>query len=220
MKPPLAVVASAPGSILRQVFDVHAVTSLTGDWASVRTILLGMVSTVGVLAIDEGLGGPEVLRELRDAGFVGRVVYVTSRQDPLVHETAKQHGADTVIARADLELIFQLASPARKNPTLLPAPSRENGDRVVIAELEFDRRLGRLWVNGHEICLTHRPWQALDYLIRHRGRIVPTVELGKEAFTEVLDASTVRDHLRELRRSLGDARRLIQTPRRGGYLLA
>jgi hypothetical protein len=215
----LAVLASGPGSILRALLEAHGVTSITGDWAGVRATVLGVLPAVRVLAVEDSLCGPGVLGEFRNAGFQGRLAYVTRAVDLALDASAKLHGADSVFTLADLNQIVQLVASTESAPSA--AISTDGSPhRFAIDALEVDRRLGRLWIRGVEVRITRRPWQALEYLLRHRGRIVSAVELGSDAFQEKLDASTVRDHLRELRRSLGDMASLVQTPRRGGYLIA
>ena len=91
--------------------------------------------------------------------------------------------------------------------------------RSVAAELVIDLGTSRVWVDGSEVELTMRSWQLLIYLVRRRGQIVSVAELGREAFDETLNESTLRDHVQRLRTAIGKAAPLIKTRRGRGYLL-
>ncbi len=84
--------------------------------------------------------------------------------------------------------------------------------------LDLDR--GCLWRAGHEVKLRYKSFEALKYLVEHRGRLVSKAELMQALWpdTFVTDDSLVQC-LIEVRRALGDdAQRYVKTVLRRGYL--
>ena len=91
-----------------------------------------------------------------------------------------------------------------------PAPSLEEPIAVGDLRIDVDRR--RATLGAVQLTLTPREFDLLAYLARHRGRVVPKAELGREVWHRPggrLD-QTIDVHLSWLRRKLGET---ASTPR-------
>ncbi len=99
-------------------------------------------------------------------------------------------------------------------------------DQTIHKVVRFDRfvldlKRGCLRAGDREIDLPPKAFQVLTYLALNAGRLVPKEELLKAVWSNVAvtDESLVQS-IRQLRQKLGDeARRLIKTVPRRGYLL-
>ena len=65
---------------------------------------------------------------------------------------------------------------------------------------------------GETVKLTPKPFDTLEYLVRHRNRAVPKAELMREFWEEFQDSNTVLQAVSEVRRALGDS------PEQGRYI--
>ena len=167
-----------------------------------------------------GRDGMEILTALRQRGFEAPVMILTARDTVEARVLGLEGGADDYLVKpfAFPELIARirlLLRRARNDPQL----------RLVLADLELDlmkRKVVRQWV---EIELTAREYELLEYLVRHRDRVVSREMLARDIW-RVQERSTPLDnvidvHIARLRRKVDGPfeKKLIMTVRGLGFVI-
>jgi DNA-binding response OmpR family regulator len=162
-----------------------------------------------------GLDGLSVLKRWREEGLKTPVLVLTARGSWMERVEGIDAGADDYLAKPFHmeELVARLRALIRRAAGS-PAAVLQAGD------LRLDTRQMRVMRAGRAISLTASEFRALNYLVTHRGRVVPPGELiehihgGDDAVTtNALEALIGR-----IRRKVGAD--LIETRRGFGYIVA
>ena len=124
----------------------------------------------------DGLG---VLAELRRAGKVTPVLILTARDAIEDRVTGLDAGADDYLIKpfAFAELLARLRALLRRGPG-------ERETMLRIADLEMDLLARRVTRAGVEVALTQREFEVLEYLLRHKNRVVTRAMLGRDVWKE------------------------------------
>jgi DNA-binding response OmpR family regulator len=168
-----------------------------------------------------GMNGLDLLRELRKDRQDTRVLILTalSSEEDLLE--GFQAGADDYLAKpcSPRELVARVEAQFRRRAIDSQPPARmelPNGISVDLARLEVHR-------DGKIIPLTPREGDILDYLVRHRDRVVTRDDLLLDVWhykSANVETRTVDIHIVGLRRKVEpDPAKptLIQTVRGKGY---
>lgn len=97
--------------------------------------------------------------------------------------------------------------------------------KLKLADLEMDVAPRKVKRAGHELQLTSREFELLEYLLRHKGQIVSREMLARDVWKERSRAATLDNvidvHINRLQRKLDDpfGRELIHTVRGVGFVL-
>jgi two-component system OmpR family response regulator len=164
-----------------------------------------------------GRDGLRVLADLRRAGRAVPVLLLTARDAVEDRVTGLDAGADDYLVKpfAFAELL------ARLRVLLRGRAERETVLRA--GDLELDLLERRALRGGEEVPLTHREFEVLAYLLRHKNRAVTRDMLGREVWKEPAYALTnvIDVYMNTLRRKLERPGRppLIHTLRGVGYSL-
>jgi two-component system OmpR family response regulator len=170
-----------------------------------------VVLDLGLPTID----GLTVLKRWRDEGLRTPVLVLTARGGWMERVEGIDAGADDYLAKPFHveELVARVRALIRRAAGLASSVQR-------IGDLVLDTRQMRLTAHGHVIPLTPSEFRALNYLVTHRGRVVPPGELiehihgGDDAVTtNALEALIGR-----IRRKVGAD--FIETRRGLGYIVA
>jgi DNA-binding response OmpR family regulator len=168
-----------------------------------------------------GKSGLEVLRELRALRHEVRVVVLTALSDESDVVRGFEMGADDYMAKpfSPRELVARVhAQFRRKEMDTAPPPQLDlpSGIQVDLARLEVHR-------DGKVLPLTPREGDILEYLVRHRDRVVTREDLLLDVWhyrNANVETRTVDIHIVGLRRKVEpDPAKptLIQTVRGKGY---
>ena len=168
-----------------------------------------------------GRSGLEVLRELRNEKHDLRVVVLTALADESDVVRGFELGADDYMAKpfSPRELVARVhAQFRRKEMDTAPPPQLDlpGNIKVDLARLEVHR-------DGQVVPLTPREGDILEYLVRHRDRVVTREDLLLDVWHYLnanVETRTVDIHIVGLRRKVEpDAAHptLIQTVRGKGY---
>jgi DNA-binding response OmpR family regulator len=166
-----------------------------------------------------GRPGLEVLAEWRRAGITVPVLILTARDAVEDRVTGLDAGADDYLLKpfAFAELLARLRALLRRH---------ESGGRETVlraGDLEVDLLERKARRAGAEVELTHREFDVLAYLVRHKNRVVTREMLGRDVWKEREYALTnvIEVYINTLRRKLErpDGPPLIETLRGQGYSL-
>ena len=165
-----------------------------------------------------GRSGLEVLRNLRAKGFERPVLVLTAQDAVDAKVTALRAGADDYVTKpfAFEELLARVEALARR-PHVIATPV------IKIADLEVDLDAREVRRGGKLIELTPKEFLVLEYLCRHKGRVMSRTLITEYAWGYHFDPGTnivdvVINHLRK-KLDAGKAKKLITTVRGVGYVI-
>jgi two-component system OmpR family response regulator len=163
-----------------------------------------------------GKSGLEVLHSLRGRGFDRPVLVLTAQDAVDAKVTTLRAGADDYVTKpfAFEELLARVEALSRR-PRALASPILRVHDLELTAATREVRRGGEL------IELTPKEYTVLEYLMRHRGRVMSRTLITEYAWGYHFDPGTnivdvVINHLRKKIDSKQD-KKLIHTVRGVGY---
>lgn len=164
-----------------------------------------------------GMGGLEVLRELRERGSTVPVLILTARDSVDDRVRGLDTGADDYLVKpfAFAELLARVRALMRRGTPLSSV--------IEIGDLSIDVAARRVSRSGQEIELTSKEFALLEYLARHAGQVVTRTMISEHVWDINFDTlSNVIDvYIRYLRRKIDDPfeKKLIHTRRGVGYVL-
>jgi DNA-binding response OmpR family regulator len=163
-----------------------------------------------------GKSGLEVLHALRAKGFERPVLVLTAQDAVDAKVTTLRAGADDYVTKpfAFEELLARVEALSRR-PRALASPV------LTVRDLEITRATREVKRSGELIELTPKEYTVLEYLMRHRGRVMSRTLITEYAWGYHFDPGTnivdvVINHLRKKIDSKHD-RKLIHTVRGVGY---
>jgi two-component system copper resistance phosphate regulon response regulator CusR len=164
-----------------------------------------------------GGSGFDLCRALREASVNTPVLMLTARDSVDDRVIGLESGADDYLPKpfAFKELIARLRAIMRRTAT--------RDDVLHIADLEVDLGAHRARRNGRDIPLTAKEFLLLEFLARHKDRVVTRAAISAHVWDENHDPFTnvLEVLVRRLRRKIDDgfSPKLIHTLRGAGYRL-
>jgi len=167
-----------------------------------------------------GRDGLEILATLRSRHRGVPVLILTARDAVQDRVAGLDAGADDYLVKpfAFPELLARLRALLRRGRA-------EQAARLKVADLEVDVPARSVSRGGHDIELTSREFELLEYLLWNRGRVVSREMLARDVWRETRRATTLDNvidvHIARLRRKVDDssAVKLIQTVRGVGFII-
>ncbi len=162
--------------------------------------------------------GREVLRTLRDRGNAVPVLVLTAQDAVDFKVQALRMGADDYVTKpfALEELLARVEALGRRPKAIAPPQLR-------VADLVLDTGSREVRRGGRPIELTPKEYAVLEYLVRHRGRVMPRTLITEYAWDYHFDPGTniVDVVITRLRKKIDQARehKLIHTVRGVGYVV-
>ena len=146
--------------------------------------------------------GFEVCRELRERGIDTAILMLTARTQVPDRVQGLKLGADDYLTKP-----FDPAELVARVEALLRRVQKEN--RIPLksfqfADIEVDFERARLTKGGEPVNMAGKELQLLQYLIHHRGRVVPREEILQNVWEYASDVSsrTIDVHVAWLRQKL------------------
>jgi len=162
--------------------------------------------------------GVEVLRTLRDRGNAMPVLVLTAQDAVDFKVQALRMGADDYVTKpfAFEELLARVEALGRRPQAIAPP-------LLQVADLTLDTGSREVRRAGKAVELTPKEYAVLEYLMRHRGRVMSRTLITEYAWDYHFDPGTniVDVVITRLRKKIDQARepKLIQTVRGVGYML-
>jgi two-component system, OmpR family, copper resistance phosphate regulon response regulator CusR len=161
--------------------------------------------------------GWTLVKELRDAGVMTPVIFLTARDSVRDRVKGLELGADDYVVKpfAFSELLARVRSLLRRTPA--------KSDEIRIQDLEIDTRHHRASRHGVPLNLTPKEFLLLTHLARVSGEVVSRKELAEHVWNINfnIDTNVVDVVVRRLRAKVDDPfrKKLVHTIRGVGYVL-
>lgn len=165
-----------------------------------------------------GKSGMEVLHDLRARGFERPVLVLTAQDAVDAKVQTLRAGADDYVTKpfAFEELLARVEALARRPRALASLV-------LTVADLTVDMSTREVRRGERSIELTPKEYTVLEYLMRHRGRVMSRTLITEYAWGYHFDPGTnivdvVINHLRK-KLDADSAKKLITTVRGVGYVI-
>lgn len=204
---------------LRQGLDEEGFEVLTAESAE-SGYLLATTKAPDAVILDRmlpGRDGVEVLRDLRASGFQAPVLMLTARDQVQDRIAGLNAGADDYLIKP-----FDFGELLARLRALLRRRSEDRSLRLTADDLEVDLLTRQVTRGGHDIDLSRREFELLEFLLRRRNRTVSRQELARDLWKEPTVLTNVIDvTVKQLRRKIErpNSQPLIWTVRGVGYEL-
>lgn len=181
---------------------------------------LAVTKTPDAILLDRmlpGKDGVEILRELRAAGFNMPVLMLTARDQVQDRIEGLDAGADDYLVKP-----FDFGELLARLRALLRRRTDDRSLTLKADDLEVDLLTRQVTRGGHEIDLSRREFELLEFLLRRHNRTVSRQELARDLWKEPTVLTNVIDvTVKQLRRKIErpGSRPLIWTVRGIGYEL-
>ncbi|MFI5453859.1 MAG: response regulator transcription factor [Isosphaerales bacterium] len=192
-------------------------TACTGE----EGLALAIGEEIDALVLDlmlPGRDGMGILRELRSRGFAKPILILTARDSVEDRVQGLNEGADDYLVKpfAFAEFLARLHALLRRDFS--------GRDLILRAgDLEMDLLGRRVTRSGAELELTGREYELLEYLLRHKNKVVTRDMIALDVWKERTGAMTriIDVYINALRKKVDRIGRpaLIQTVRGVGYAL-
>lgn len=167
-----------------------------------------------------GRDGLQVLSTLRKRGLETPVLILTARDAIEDRVQGLDRGADDYLVKpfAFPELLARVRARLRRGRT-------EQPPRLKLADLEMELVTRKARRGGHELQLTGREFELLEYLLRHKEQVVSREMLAREVWKETARGTPLDNvmdvHINRLRHKVDELfdRKLIHTVRGVGFVL-
>jgi DNA-binding response OmpR family regulator len=170
---------------------------------------------VRLVVLDIGLPGIDGFEVCRRIGGDLPVIMLTARDEETDRVAGLEVGADDYVAKpfSPRELTARVKAVLRR-----AGRAPDTGDVMTLGPVLLARGAREVRVDGHEIELTQREFDLLEYLLRHAGHVVTRDQLLESVwgFVSLGATRTVEVHVAQLRKKLGHPE-LIRTVRGLGY---
>ena len=201
--------------LVRALEDAGYAVDQAGDGEEAQ--FLGETEPYDAVVLDLGLpkiDGVSVLKSWRAECKNMPVLILTARGRWSEKVEGFDAGADDYLAKP-----FHFEELLARLRALLRRATGHASASIECGDLSVDTRAARATVAGEPIRLTSHEYKVLEYLMHHRGRVVPRTELVEHIYDQDFDrdSNTIEVFIGRLRRKIGNDR--ILTERGLGYRL-
>lgn len=177
-------------------------------------------AATSLVVLDIGLPGIDGFEVCRRIGGAVPVIMLTARDEETDRVAGLEVGADDYVTKpfSPRELTARVKAVLRRSAR---GGSLDAGSATGVLELgdvRVDPVSREVHVRDREVLLTQREFDLLEYLLRHRGRVVSREQLLEYVweFRSPGETRTIEVHVAQLRKKLG-VPDLIRTVRGIGY---
>lgn len=165
-----------------------------------------------------GMDGLKIIEELRKEKNSTPVIMLTARDTTEDKVKGLKYGADDYLVKP-----FEFDELLARIQALLRRPRNAISDKLVVGDLVLDSQTKVVKRKNHEIALTAKELSLLEYLMRHKGRVLSKQQLIDHVWDADLDlfSNTVDVYIGYLRAKIDKAypseKSLIKTIKGMGY---
>ncbi len=198
----------------------HVVETSSDGAAALSRLRAGPADLVVLDLMLPGLSGFEVCQALRNDPATARlpVIMLTARSDETDRIAGLELGADDYVTKpfSPKELVARVAALLRRT-----APPADAAATMRYGEITLDAVRHVVTDGGREVKLTAKEFLLLEYLIRHRGRVLSRDLLLTDVwgYSYTGGTRTVDVHVRRLREKFPVLNDAIETIKQFGYKL-
>jgi DNA-binding response OmpR family regulator len=211
--------ASLAAVLLRALGDEGYSVDVAGRAVDGRHQL--RASEYDLVVLDLGLpdgDGLALCREARAHGVVAPILVLTARDGLLNKVEGLDAGADDYLTKP-----FDFPELAARIRALLRRGSEDRSPILQADDIRLDPAARRVWRGAVTVPLTAREFSLLEYLMRHKGKVLTRTELLEHVWDAHYDglSNVVDVHIANLRRKLDlpESPAPIDTIRGVGYQL-
>jgi DNA-binding response OmpR family regulator len=183
-----------------------------------RGYLLARTNDYDLIILDYNLpkfNGREITEKIRHDKISTPILMLTVRTELDDKVELLTMGVDDYLTKpfALSELLARVRAIARR-------PKIWQGHTLKCCDIELDPDKFLVTKNSRRVALSSKEFALLEYLLRHKGRIMSRQEIMEHVWDENADpfSNTIEVHIRSLRRKLGsDRHQLIFTFSNRGY---
>ena len=173
-----------------------------------------------VAVLDWGLptlSGIQILRKFRASGGTMPVLLLTGKGKINEKEEGLEAGADDYLTKP-----FEIRELSARIKALLRRPQAFVGTKMEVNGLTIDTTEHRIFCGSKEVNLQPKEFDLLEFLVRHKGRVVKTQALLEHVWSSdsFVTSETIYTYVRALRKKIDEAggdSSILQTIRGVGY---
>ena len=151
------------------------------------------------------------------------IIMLTAKGDPADRIAGLETGADDYVAKpfSPSELVARVRALLRRAGRSAPTDAPAEGQPLVYGPIVLDVPRHVVSVDGAEVTLAAKEFLLLEYLMRHRGRVLSRDRLLNDVWDYQYTGGTrtVDVHVRRLREKLPFLSEALQTVKQFGYKL-
>ncbi|MDR0395561.1 MAG: response regulator transcription factor [Tannerella sp.] len=161
-----------------------------------------------------GMSGYRFAEILRNQNNQIPIIFLTAKDTENDMLTGFSVGGDDYISKP-----FSIKEVIARVKAILKRRQATEPDRFVFENLTVDFNLKTVMLRNEKVELTKTEFKVLDFLIRHRNRVVPRHEFIDEIWKDYpyITERTVDVHITRIRKKMGDYARLISNTSGFGY---
>jgi two-component system KDP operon response regulator KdpE len=155
-----------------------------------------------IVVLDLGLpdiDGLEVIKRIRDAGFVVPIIVLSSRNDEAAKVQALDSGADDYVTKpfGIEELLARIRAAQRHR-------LQQQGEKPIFrtGDLTVDLVRRIVTVRGKEVKFSPREYDLLRLLVAHAGKVLTHNMILREVWDPLTDVQYLRIYIRALRQKI------------------
>jgi DNA-binding response OmpR family regulator len=161
-----------------------------------------------------GKDGMEIIDDIRKIGNIVPVIMLTARSQIYDKLDGFKHGADDYITKP-----FHLAEIVARIEAVIRRFADNKDYNLYLENCEIIPTQNRVIQDGQVIDLSTKEMRLLEYLIRHKNRLIPAEELLEHVWDDSVNilSDTVKTHIKTLRKKIDPDKKIIKTVKGKGY---
>lgn len=202
-------------------FEGYQVDMASDGESGLRKIRSGGYQLIILDVMLPKLSGFDVCRHAREQGVQTPIILLTARGEEIDKVLGLELGADDYITKpfSVRELLARVKAILRRNIAAVPADAGVEIGRLLI---HFDAF--QATENGKEVKLSHKEFEILAYLYKHRNKVISRHDLLEQVwgYDEQITTRTVDNFISRLRQKVEtnpNTPKIIRTVHGSGYRL-